>query len=409
VTDRSAEHDGRDDSRPDSRPEDRPDGRQEKGPRRIGLVVNPIAGMGGRVGLKGTDDVVDRAVALGAEPTAHDKANQMLSELHFLVTTAGHRIQLEWLTCAGTMGADALSRAGFENVSILYEPDEETSAEDTRSAVRRFVDAGAELVVFCGGDGTARDVCTVTRDMVPVLGVPAGVKMYSGVFGITPARTARILFDHLAGKLVLAEIEILDIDEERYRQGEWAVRLYTTARTPFEPSLTQTAKALITEAGEREVCDDVADEVMERLEACPGALVLLGAGSTVEAVARRLGVDKTLLGVDAVIDGRRVGVDLNEQQLLSLLDAHPRCVLVLSPIGAQGFVLGRGTQQLSSEVVNRIGPTNVIVIATPAKLRRTPVLRFDTGDRALDAAFAQRGYLQVVTGYHLSRLVKVAT
>ncbi len=385
------------------------DSRHDFGPSRVGFVINPIAGMGGRVGLKGTDDVVDRAIALGAEPTANEKAHEMLSQLHTLVTTAGPPMELEWLTCAGAMGADALSVAGFVNVSILYEPGEETSAGDTRSAVRRFVDAGAELIVFCGGDGTARDVSAVAGDAVPVLGIPAGVKMYSGVFGITPALTAQILFDHLAGKLDVAEVEILDIDEERYRQDEWAVRLYTTASTPFEPSLTQTAKALITEAGEREVCEDIADEVIERLEAGPGALVLLGAGSTVGAVARRLGVDKTLLGIDAVIDGRRIGADLNEQQLLRLLDEQPRCVLVLSPLGAQGFVLGRGNQQLSPEVVGRIGPTNVIVIATPAKLRRTPVLRFDTGDRTLDAAFAQRGYLQVVTGYHLSRLVKVET
>ena len=379
------------------------------GPRRVGFVVNPIAGMGGRVGLKGTDDVVDRAVALGAQPTAHEKAHEMLCQFHTLLTTAGRRMRVEWLTCAGAMGADPLSRAGFRHVSILYEPGETTGAGDTRAAVRRFIDAGAELIVFCGGDGTARDVRTVAGATTPVLGIPAGVKMYSGVFGITPVRTAQILFDHLAGNLDTAEVEILDIDEERYRQDEWAVRLYATARTPFEPSLTQTAKALVTGTGERDVCQDIADEVMERLEEMPGALVLLGAGSTVEAVARRLGVDTTLLGVDAVVDGRRIGADLNEHQLLRLLDAHPRCVLVVSPIGAQGFVLGRGNQQLSPEVIRRIGPANVIVLATPAKLRRTPVLRFDTGDRALDAAFARRGYLQVVTGYHLSRLVKVAT
>ena len=378
-------------------------------PRRLGFLVNPIAGMGGRVGLKGTDGVVERAVELGAEPTAHVKAHDMLCELRQLVTTASHPTDVEWLTCSGAMGADCLTSAGFENVSILHEAGEASTAEDTRQAVRRFVDAGAELIVFCGGDGTARDVCSITQDTIPVLGVPAGVKMYSGVFGVTPARTAHILFDHLLGNLEPAEVEVLDIDEERYRQGDWAVRLYATASTPFEPSLTQSAKALISGVSERQACEDIADEVIERLEAGPGTLVLLGAGSTVEAVGRRLGIDKTLLGVDAVVDGRRIGADLNEQQLLGLLDAHRRCVLVLSPIGAQGFVLGRGTQQLSPEVVRRVGPANVIVIATPAKLQRTPVLRFDTGDRALDAAFADSGYLQVVTGYHLSRLVKVAT
>lgn len=379
------------------------------GPHRLGLLVNPIAGMGGRVGLKGTDDVVERAVALGAEPTAHVKATEMLCELRELATTTSHPIHVEWLTCSGAMGADCLSSAGFDDFSILHEPREKTGAEDTKRAVRRFVGAGAELIVFCGGDGTARDVCSITQGTTPVLGVPAGVKMYSGVFGVTPAGTARILFDHLVGKLELAEVEVLDIDEERYRQGEWAVRLYAMARTPFEPSLTQTAKALITGVSDREVCEDIADEVIERTEAEPETLVLLGAGSTVDAVGRRLGVDKTLLGVDAVVDRQLIGVDLNEEQLLRLLDAHQQCVLVLSPIGAQGFVLGRGNQQLSPEVLRRIGPANMIVIATPAKLQRTPVMRFDTGDRALDAAFANSGYVRVVTGYHVSRLVRVAT
>jgi predicted polyphosphate/ATP-dependent NAD kinase len=378
------------------------------GPHRLGLLVNPIAGMGGRVGLKGTDGVVERAVALGAEPTAHVKATEMLCHLRDLMTTASHPIEVEWLTCSGKMGADCLSSAGFEELSIVHETGGTTGADDTKRAVAHFVDADVELIVFCGGDGTARDVCGIAGHSTPILGIPAGVKMYSGVFGVTPARTAEILFDHLVGTLELAEVEVLDIDEERYRRGEWAVRLYATARTPFEPSLTQTAKALITGVSEREVCEDIADEVIERVDATPGTLVLLGAGGTVEAVGRRLGIDKTLLGIDAVVDRRRIGADLNEQDLLRLLDAHPRCVLVLSPIGAQGFVLGRGNQQLSPEVLRRIGPANVIVIATPAKLRRTPVLRFDTGDWDLDAAFADRGYLQVVTGYHTSRLVKVA-
>lgn len=370
--------------------------------------MNPIAGMGGRVGLKGTDAVVERAVALGAVPTAHVKAQEMLGELRRLLTAAAHPIQIEWLTCSGTMGADHLASAGFERCSILHEPGETTTADDTKRAVSRLVSAGAELIVFCGGDGTARDVCSATGDETPILGIPAGVKMYSGVFGVTPIRTAKIVFDYVAGNLDVAEVEILDVDEERYRKGEWAVRLYATARTPFEPTLVQTAKALLTGASEQAACQEIADDVIERVEAEPGTLVVLGPGSTVRAVGRRLGVDKTPLGVDAVVDRRRVGADLNEQQLLGLLDAHRRCVLVLSPIGAQGFVLGRGNQQLSPDVVRRIGPANVLVVATPAKLRRTPMLHFDTGDRALDAAFGQTGYLRVVTGYHLSRLVKVA-
>jgi predicted polyphosphate/ATP-dependent NAD kinase len=376
-------------------------------PRRLGLLVNPIAGMGGRVGLKGTDGVVDRAIELGAEPSAPARAREMLGELGRLLTVTSPPTPIRWLTCSGPMGASCLSSAGFEDYSILHEPGPTTSAADTGRAVEAMVGAGAELIVFCGGDGTARDVCRVTGLATPILGIPAGVKMYSGVFGVTPARTAQILAGYLRGDLELATVEVLDIDEERYRRGEWSVRLHAMASTPFEPSLTQSAKALLTGVGERQAAEEIADDVVERLTAEPGTLVLLGPGSTVEAVADRLGVDKTLLGVDAVVDGRRIGVDLDERRLLDLVGRHRRSVLVLSPIGAQGFVLGRGNQQLSPAVVGRIGLDNVVVVATPAKLQRTPVLRVDTGDGALDAAFATTGYREVVIGYHLSRLVRV--
>ncbi len=376
--------------------------------RRLGFVVNPIAGMGGRVGLKGTDGVVDRAVALGARPAAGDRAGQMLHELARLMAATSDRLAVDWLTCAGAMGADHLAAAGLGPISILHVPGRPTTtADDTVRAVRAMVAAGAELIVFCGGDGTARDVCGVTGDTTPVLGIPAGVKMYSGVFGVTPLRSAQIVLDYLNGDLGLAEVEVLDIDEERYRRGDWAVRLHATALTPFEPSYTQSAKALITAVGERQAAEAIADEVVERIEAEPGTLVILGPGSTVAAVGRRLGVEATLLGVDAMVDRRRVGVDVNEEELHRLVLRYPRSLLVLSPIGAQGFVLGRGNQQLSPDVVRRIGPDNVMVIATPGKLQRTPRLRFDTGDRDLDQAFAARRYLPVVTGYHQSRLVRV--
>jgi predicted polyphosphate/ATP-dependent NAD kinase len=363
--------------------------------------------MGGRVGLKGTDEVVDRAVALGAEPSAHLKAAEMLRELRCLLGQSESPVRIRWLTCSGRMGADCLKDAGFDDLEIVHEAAGGTSEEDTKAATRRFVEASAELVLFCGGDGTARDVCSVTRQSTPILGIPAGVKMYSGVFGISSARTARILLAYLEGELELAEVDILDIDEERYRAGEWVMRLCDEAHTPYEPALTQSAKAFITEASDSQVKEEIADDLLEQIEAEPETLFLLGPGSTVESIGRRLEVEKTLLGIDAIAGGERVGTDLNEGQILELLDTHAHHKLVVSPIGAQGFVLGRGNQQLSPEVIRRVGPRNVTVVATPSKLARTPVLRFDTGNPALDAELARKGFVQVVTGYRLRRLVKV--
>ncbi len=377
--------------------------------RHIGFLVNPIAGMGGRVGLKGTDDVVEEAVQRGAKPTAHTRAEEALAEIERLSRKAAQPPEILWVTCSGAMGASALTSAGFSAVKIVYEAPAQTGSEDTRSAVRRFLQAPVELILFCGGDGTARDICSVTGRETPILGIPAGVKMYSGVFGTTPRRTAEILWGFLEGRLTVAQADVLDLDEERYRRGEWAVRLYHAALTPYEPVYTQAAKLLISEASDAAVKNEIAEFIREEIEASPDRLYLLGPGSTVQMLGKRLDVEKTLLGIDALFAGRIIGKDLNEQQILGLLDDHPKCRLILSPIGAQGFVLGRGNLPLSGKVIRKIGAGNIVVVATPAKLARTPLLRFDTGEPPLDAELAGMGFVSVVVGYGRRRMVKVAT
>lgn len=375
---------------------------------RLGFIINPIAGMGGRVGLKGTDGVVARARELGAEPIANARALEMLRALARLRDGAPAAPAIEWLTSDGQMGSDALRAAGFDAAEIVHRAAGEPSAHDTVAAVEAFLARHVDLVLFCGGDGTARDICALIGETTPVLGIPAGVKMYSGVFGVTPARTAEILWRWLVHEIGLAQVDIVDLDEDKYRRDEWAVRLYLTATAPFEPTLVQSAKALVAGRDEDAVKDDIAEQLRDEIAARPGTLFLLGPGSTVQAVARALQVDKTLLGIDAVVDGRLVGADLAEAQILALLDRHPECQLVLSPIGAQGFVLGRGNQQLSPAVIRRIGAGNILVLSTPAKLARTPVLRFDTGDANLDSDMISRKFFEVIVGYRRTRLVRVA-
>ena len=375
---------------------------------RIGFVINPIAGMGGRVGLKGTDGVAAEAVRLGAEPIANTRAIEALRALKHLLDTTPQAPAIDWLTVSGVMGCDALRAASFTKIEVVHEPSAETSAEDTRAAVEKFLAAGADLVLFCGGDGTARDICAICGEGTPILGIPSGVKMYSGVFGVTPADTAEILLRYLTQAIGLASVEIIDLDEEQYRADEWAVRLYMSARTPFEPTYMQTGKAIITGADEDAVKEDIAEHLREEIEARPDALFLLGPGSSVQAVGRALNIDKTVLGIDAIAHGRIVGRDLAEQSLLELLARYGERKLILSPIGAQGFVLGRGNQPLSPAVIRLIGVDNMILIATPAKLARTPLLRFDTGDTALDAELISRKFLPVVIGYRRMRMVKIA-
>jgi len=305
------------------------------------------------------------------------------------------------------MGAESFRAAGWTlpGSAEVYRPaGAATSAEDTERACAAFLEAGAELVVFCGGDGTCRDVARAVRNRVPILGVPAGVKMHSGVFAVHPAAAAELIAAWVDGGVDVADAEVLDVDEAAYRRGEWSVRLFGTARTLRAPSLVPAGKLLVAEVAEDDIRVEIADHLQDLFEAEPDTVFFLGPGSTIEHVARRLGIEKSPLGVDAVLRGRSIAQNLDERRILEVLDAHRRAKIIVSPIGAQGFLLGRGNLQLSPEAVRRIGPGNVIVVATPAKLAVTPVLRVDTGDVALDEEFARRTYWLVVIGYKTSKL-----
>jgi len=367
--------------------------------------VNPIAGMGGRVGLKGTDGVAKEAQAAGAEPVAGPRA-QIFAGTFLQLSKRDEALRVRWLTCAGGMGADPLRAAGITEdvIEVVYTPRERTTAADTRSGVEACVDRAAELLLFCGGDGTARNVAEAARDRIPILGIPAGVKMHSGLFAVSPAAAAHLLVGYLRGQLRIGAAEILDLDEEAYRTGEWRVRLFATAKTLVEPNLVAGGKVMIDEVSEEAIRGELGVHFSELFETEPDTLFLLGPGSTVHSIATAIGIDKTLLGVDAVVGGKTIAKDLNETGILALLDRQPKAKLVVSPIGAQGFILGRGNLQVSPAVLRRIGTKNVVVVATPAKLAMTPVLRVDTGDPALDEELHKREYLFVLIGYRTSKL-----
>jgi len=373
--------------------------------RLIGFVVNPIAGMGGRVGLKGTDGVADQALAAGAEPVAGVRARAFAEDFgraaredpNLLVTS---------ITGAGDMGERPLREAGVpaDRIEVVHTPPDRSSAEDTNRTVEASIARGAELVIFCGGDGTARDVAATARDRVPILGIPAGVKMYSGVFAVNPRAAADLLAAFLRGNLRTGSGEVLDLDEEAYRRAEWRVRLFSTAKTLIEPHLVSAGKMMVSEVSEESVRAELATHFSELFEARPDTLFLLGPGSTIHSIATALGIEKTLLGIDAVVGAKTIAQDLNERGILELLDRYPKAKLVVSPIGAQGFILGRGNLQVSPAALRRIETGNLIVVATPGKLAATPVLRVDSGDPNLDKEFRDREYLFVIIGYRTSKL-----
>jgi predicted polyphosphate/ATP-dependent NAD kinase len=375
--------------------------------KQIGFIVNPIAGMGGRVGLKGTDGVVKKAVKLGAKPVAPQKAEEMLREFCVISTSP---CDLHWITCGGDMGDNELEAVGIKNKQIIYSPAENTtSADDTRSASKILLEYPIDLLVFCGGDGTTRDIFTIVDRKIPLLGIPAGVKMHSGVFGINTSATAKMLYEFINKRLTIGDAEIMDLDEELYRRGEWKVRLFGVARGIVEPTYIQVGKACFESVSDDEVKDEIAEHINDEMEKYPDWLFLFCAGGTIDYVAKKLNIRHTLLGIDAIYQRQLVGKDVNEEQILMLLEKYPKTKILISPIGAQGFILGRGNLQLSPPVINKIGIDNVIVVATPSKLMHTPILRVDTGDKKLDHLFTTKGYLMVVIGYRLSRVMKLQT
>jgi predicted polyphosphate/ATP-dependent NAD kinase len=369
---------------------------------KLGVLVNPIAGLGGRVGLKGTDtpEIVAKALALGA--TAQAPA-RMVAALEALAG-ASERGEIEFLAGPGAMGEAEAREAGLHPIVVGKVSDGPTTPADTKAIARAMREAGVGLLLFAGGDGTARDVLSAIGGTTPVLGVPSGVKMHSGAFAANPRAAGTLAQRYLAGNAELRELEVMDIDEEAYREGRVSAALYGYLRVPFASELIQGVKLGGGQA-DSAALRGIAETIAEQIE--PDRLALLGPGTTMRAVGARLGIDKTLLGVDVVRRGRPVAADASERTILGLLADRDEATIVVSPIGGQGFIFGRGNQQMSPAVVRRVGVDNVIVVATAAKLAQLhgQSLRIDTGDPALDAQFL--GYRRVITGYGTASICRV--
>lgn len=370
---------------------------------KVGFLINPIAGMGGKVGLKGTDGVYRKAVELGAEPIAKDRAEKALEKMK------NHH---EWFTAAGIMGENSIKKFfPDDEINMVYEVPEdeigETEAGDTHEAVRSFLEEDVELIIFCGGDGTARDVFEEVEDEVPILGIPAGVKMHSGVFGINPEASARLFNDWVEGEADIGTVEIMDLDEERYREGEWEIKLHGEALSIYEPHYIQLGKQSYRSVKEEDMKFDIARYIIEEMEHHPDHIFVLGPGSTTAKIQKNLGLEYTILGVDILKNKEIVDLDVAEKEILKASEDAEGMKIAVSVIGNQGFFLGRGNQQISPKVVRKAGLTNIYILATPTKLKKTPHIRADTGDEELDREIKEKGYMKVVQGFREYKLVKV--
>jgi len=363
----------------------------------IGLVVNPIAGMGGRVGLKGTDGdpILSESVKRGAEPIA---GTRTLEALHAVGPLDRH----DFFTAAGGMGEHLLREVGAK-YEVVYIPSSPTSSKDTLEACRRIVDRGVQIMVFAGGDGTARNVMDAIDLRIPVVAIPSGVKMHSGVFSVTPEASGRLLRGFVSDAFPLRKAEVMDVDEVAFREGRLSASLYGYMMIPYEPALVQPAKSETGGGSTEDEKDEIGHYFAEIVER--DVVYILGPGTTVDAVARHMGVEKTLLGVDVVMNGRLIARDASEKDLMTILESHLEARIVITPIGAQGFIFGRGNQQISPAVIGKVGLDNIILIASPSKLRETKMLRSDTGDAGLDATL--KGHRKVITGYARRSVVRV--
>ena len=364
----------------------------------LGFIVNPVAGMGGAVGLKGTDGkaILEKAISLGAKPIAARRAETFLAALV-------EANDLRLVVGAGSMGAEEAKKCGlaFEAVG---ESKVQTTSEDTRDMAKSMLVARVDLLVFCGGDGTARDILKAAGLKVPVLGVPTGVKMHSALFAVTAQAAARVALGYLWGLLPLREAEVMDIDEQAFREGHLSAELYGYMLSPFEPHLIQGNK-LESPMTENEVRNQVAVAIQIIEEMTPNTIYVMGPGTTTRTISDLLDQKKTLLGVDLFLDKKIISSDVNEKEILEATKGKVAQIIV-TPIGGQGFIFGRGNQQISSRVIRQIGLDNIGVVATKSKLDRLKSLRVDTGDLALDKELSTRG-ISVVIDYKITQKMNI--
>jgi len=365
---------------------------------KIGLIINPVAGMGGSVALKGSDEVIEKAIALGAKAKANDRATIAFEAL------IPYQDKVEIITAPMRMGQELCQKLGFSHQCISFDVNEsithslqDSNEQHTLEAAKKIKAMGVDCLVFVGGDGTARNIYSAVGDNFPVLGIPAGVKIHSGVYAITPSAAGKVLELMVTNQLVsVMERDVMDIDESLFREGIVKAKRYGEMQVPAQLTYMQAVKSGGKESDELVLVDIAADVIRQVDE----ELVVMGSGSTTEFIMEEMGLDNTLLGVDVVQDQFLVASDVTEHQLLDIIKQHDAVKLVVTLIGGQGHVFGRGNQQLSPNVIKAIGRDNIIIVATKTKLEsleQRPLL-VDTGDVELDKALS--GFVKVTTGYN---------
>ena len=375
---------------------------------RVGIIVNPDAGLGGRLGFKGSDGRAAEAREAGAQDRAGPRMTQCMIKFDELLKSSLNRsnIKPEIFTWEGRMGGDWLTNLEYHSIGKTPHP---TTAQNTSELVQQLATNEVEVILYAGGDGTTRDIVNALGDKkIPLIGVPGGVKMHSGCFATTPIAAAEVLFSFAIGDLMASITEVMDLDEEIYLTGEWKVRMYGEALTPASPRFIQGAKQQVERASEDEIIEGLATHIGDLIETDPDLMVVWGSGGTLRMIGEILDKDLTLLGID-IQHKDKIYADLNEKQLIEILQQHSgNKILLLSPMGGQGFLIGRGNLQLSPIVIRLIGISSILGVATPAKLTGLSNVRIDTGDSELDQELRERKFVKMLQGYRTTRVIRVS-
>ena len=364
---------------------------------KIGFIINPIAGIGGKKAWKGTDFINEAWEFFeSGETYAFERVKQALDSID-------SSLPLFFYFCDDPMGKSILANYDYDSELVFNPSKQRTNANDTQEACKEFIKLDVDLILFVGGDGTARDVASVIGSQIPALGIPSGVKMFSGCFLYRPKDLGEILDEMIHEEIVISPEDVMDVNEELFRENRVQSSLFGQLMVPQKTGLIQGGK-ISSSSG---VLDDfypLSEELVNEYDILKGT-VILGTGSTVFHVMKAIDVEKTLLGIDILIDGEIKHRDVSEEQLHKLT-AEKEVKILLTPIGGQGFLLGRGNQQISSRVLNSVSMFQFIVLSSEQKLTTIDRLEVDL-EQHVNFENIKNGFIRVLIGYHQYKLKKI--